>query len=234
MASQQATAPAAVQYGGQAALADKVLTGPEHGAGYYFPPTALGTPLALAGFGFGLAMLSIINTEWVALGTLGIMVPIALGYAALATIVGGLWDFRSNNLFGAVWAVSYGGFWISLALLLQYFSPGIVETAGAAAFSDAFGAYLLIWAVVTAYLTVAAYFVARQAFICFALLFVVFVLLAFSNIVGPDSPAEFLRKLGGYVGIIDALLAFYLSAAFVINATAGRTLLKLRPYPYDT
>jgi succinate-acetate transporter protein len=103
---------------------------------------------------------------------------------------------------------------------------------GAGGFLDAFGTYLLLWAIVSGYCTIAAYFVARPAFLAFLLLTIVFILLGISNIIAPDSPTVGLRKIGGYIGLVDALIAFYISAALLINTTSGKPLLPLWPYPY--
>ena len=40
-----------------------------------------------------------------------------------------------------------------------------------------------------------------------------------------------LHRAGGYVGLITAVLAFYLAAAEVINETHGRTVLPLGAPP---
>ncbi len=215
---------------GDAALAQRVLNAPEHGKDYFFPSTASGQPLALAGFALTLALLSLGNAEWIKLSALGIVVPVALGYGAIALILAGLWDFRGNNLFGAMWAVSFGCFWISLALLIQFFGPRIAVSAGAGGYADAFGAYLILWGIFTAYMTVGAYFIAKPAFVAFLLLAVVFFVLGISNLIAPGGASDGLRKLGGYIGIVDAAVAWYLSAALVINSTSGRQMLPIWPY----
>lgn len=213
---------------GAGALADRVLTAPERGSGYFFPATAGGTAVWVIGFAFSLALLSLANAEWINLTAAGIIVPVAYAFGALGMILGGLWDFRANNLFGAVAGVGYGAFWFSLALLLQFFAGGIVEATGAAGFADAVGAYQLLWALFTACLMVAARFVAKTVFVVFALLVVVFVLLGLSNLFAPGDAADALRKAGGYVGLVDAALAWYVFAVLVINTTAGRNVLPLK------
>lgn len=206
-----------------------VLVAPSDGAGSFFPATASGQPLALAGFGLTLGLLSLANVGWINLSALGIIVPVAFSYGSLALILGGWWDFRANNLFGSMWAVSYGCFWLSVALLLGFFAPGVAKAAGANHFGDAFGAYLLLWAVFTAYMTVGSWFIAKPAFVAFALTAVVFVVLGLSDIVS-GGIADTLRKTGGYLGIVDALVAWYLSAALMLLQTTGRQLLPIWPY----
>ena len=61
----------------------------------------------------------------------------------------------------------------------------------------------------------------RAVFLIFLALWVTFFLLGLAPLLG--APA--LTTLGGYGGLITALLAFYLAAAEIINEAHGRTLL---------
>jgi succinate-acetate transporter protein len=211
---------------------EEAMADQEGGAGVHFPITASGQAIALTGFGFALGMLSLINAELVTLNATGFMVAVTLSIGSIALIIGGLWDFRGNNLFGATWAIAFGAFWISVGLILQFVGGAVVEAAGPEGFADAFGAYLLLWAGFTAFMAVAAWFVARAAFAIFLVLVVVFLLLGISNTSAPGSLSNTLREIGGYVGLVDAALAWYLAAALTINVTIGRQVLPIGPYPY--
>lgn len=232
MATQQAAAKEAHTNGGAATLADHVLKDATHGSGYFYPATAAGTPLALIGFATSLALLSMGNAEWYSLGALLIVAPVAFGFGAVAMILAGMWDFRGGNALAAMWETAFGCFWLSIGLQLSVFGDDIVAAAGAAGAADAFGSYLLLWAVITAGLTAGMYFVARPAFIAFALLTCVFLLLGFANMSAPGDTADTLRQIGGWVGIVNALVAFYLSFALMINGAAGRQIAPVWPYPY--
>lgn len=194
------------------------------------PAPASGQPLSLAGFALTLAILSIVNAGWIDPKAAGIIIPAAYAYGAIALILGGLWDFRANNVFGYVWSISFGCFWLSLALILQFFASDLVAAAGAKSFGQAFGAYLILWGVFTVYMTVAAYFVAKPAVIAFFLSAFVFLAVGITNIVGPS--AQWLTTTAGYAGLIDSLIAGYVSAALVINGTSGANKLPIWPYPY--
>lgn len=210
-----------------------VLSSPEQGRGIFYPATPDGAgALGLGGFAIGTAFISIVNAKWLSGPTLGLEVPIVLGYSALTTFIGGMWSFRANNLFDGVWQVSYAGFWIVLGLILQFFGPQVTEAAGAGDFSNAFGVYLILWAVFTSYLTVGAYFVAKPAFIAFAGVVTIELLLGISNLLAPASPSADLQQVAGYVGIITACIAWYVSAAIIINTNSGREILPIWPYPY--
>jgi uncharacterized protein len=211
-----------------AVLAEQILKRSTHGSTYFYPSTSTGTPLALIGFSFGLALLSVIQAGWLNSKTLGMVIPVAFGFSALATIVGGLWEFRAGNLFGSVWEVSYGGFWLSLGLILNTYGAQVTKAAGPVAFREAFGTYLLLLAIMTVVMAVAAYFVAAPAFVAFVLLVALEVILGFGQIYGNSN----VIKVGAYVGLVDAAVALYVAAVILINTTAGEPLLPLWAYPY--
>jgi hypothetical protein len=226
----QPTSAAPAHPNGGSALAETVLSGPEHGKGYFYPATAGGTPLALMAFASTLGLLSMANAEWFDLRALIIVAPAALGFGAVAMILAGMWDFRAGNGFGATWETSYGCFWLFLGLQLAIFSPKVLAAAGAAGATHAFGAYLLVWALITAGFTAGTWFVARAAFIAFALLVVVLVCVGVANIVSSNSLSDTLRQIGGWVGIADALVGFYLAFALMMNTLLGRAIAPIGLY----
>jgi succinate-acetate transporter protein len=229
MVSQPTSATTAHPNGG-AALAETVLSGPEHGRGYFYPATAGGTPLALMAFASTLGLLSMANAEWFDVRALVIVAPAALGFGAVAMILAGMWDFRAGNGFGATWETSYGCFWLFLGLQLAIFSPKVLAAAGAAGATHAFGAYLLVWALITAGFTAGTWFVARTAFVAFALLVVALVCLGVANVISSASTSDALREIGGWIGIVDALVGFYLAFALMMNALLGRALVPIGLY----
>jgi succinate-acetate transporter protein len=199
------------------------------GAGRFFPETASGTALTLASFSLTVALLSLINIEWLKADTTGIVIPVAYGYGSLAALVGGIWEFRANSLFGATLCVSFGCFWATTGLLLQFFAPQVIKASGADAFGQTFGTYLILWGVFAADMTIGAYFIVKPAFLTLTLVTALLFVLGISNIVGGDL-GDSLRVFGGILGIAAALVSWYLSAALVINSTSGRALLPLWPY----
>jgi len=60
----------------------------------------------------------------------------------------------------------------------------------------------------------------------FLALWITYLLLA----IGAWTGSALATHLGGYTGLITALLAFYASAAMVINESFGRTVLPTHPY----
>ena len=125
----------------------------------------------------------------------------------------------------------YAGFLLATGLILREFSADISSVAGALAFGDAFGSWLLLWCVFTAGLTYAAYYVNMPAFLAFALLTVAYLLLGLANISNPGDTATLLTKLGGWVLIADGLCAWYLSWGLAVNSVVGDRI-PLFPHPY--
>src|SRR2546429_662299 len=82
--------------------------------------------------------------------------------------------------------------------ILNTYAAQITKTSGPLAFRQAFGTYLIILAVVTAVMTVAAYFVAAPAFLAFVLLVAVEVILGLGQIFGSTNTI----KAGAYVGMV--------------------------------
>lgn len=214
--------------GNGAGLADVVLREPEHGSGYFYPASATGVPLAVACFGFSLAVLSLSNAHIVNADAIGLFVPVALFTGGIGMFVGGIAEFRNGNVFGATFGVIYACFLITTGAILRFFAPEVIVTAGVDGFGDAFGAYLILWAIFTAMLTIGARFINAPAFIAFGLLTVVYAVLGINSIVQPTSTT--LVKVGGWVGLVDSAAAWYLAAAIVLNTTIGRQVLPLFPY----
>jgi succinate-acetate transporter protein len=197
----------------------------------YFQEGASGVPLAVFAFGFSVIALSLANAEIVKPGA-SLFVPIAFGTGTLGMLVGGLWEFRNGNLFGATFGVGYACFLFTTALILRWFAPEISaqEVVGASGFGDTFGAYLLMWAVFTALLTIGAYYINLPAFLAFALLVVVYLLAGIVNITEPGSNT--LLNITGWIGIVDGLCAWWLGIALVLHGMGPREIFPLVPYPY--
>jgi uncharacterized protein len=197
----------------------------------FAPEAGVGVSLAVGSFGFSVLMLGLADARVFTPNAIGIFVPVALGMGAFGLLIGGLFEFRANNVFGGTFAVFYAGFLLTTGLLLKFFSPGIVDTAGSGGFGDAFGAWLLLWCVFTLMLSVGAYYINLPAFLAFVLLAIGYLLLGLASIKGTGGGVETLTKIGGWVLIADGIVAWYLSWALAVNPLAGDRL-PVWPYPY--
>jgi len=197
------------------------------------PPlvVASGVPLAVFSFGFSVIALSLANAELFNLNA-SLFVPVAFGTGALGMLVGGLMEYRNANLFGATFGVAYACFLFTTPMILRWFGPEISlgRVAGVGGFGDSFGAYLLMWAVFTAFLTYGAYYINLPAFLAFLLLTIVYVLAAVVNITSPSSTT--LLNITGWIGLADGICAWWLGMGLLLNDMGPKPLFPLVPYPY--
>jgi succinate-acetate transporter protein len=175
-------------------------------------------PLGLAGFAMTTFVLSCFNAGFFGSKSPleAVVLPLALFYGGLAQLLAGMWEFRKSNTFGAVAFTSYGAFWLSFAAYVKFVAPGLGAGAGSAT-----GLYLLGWTIFTGYMTVASLGVSRAVAAVFVALFLTFLLLTVGAFLGSAG----ISVIGGYLGLVTAVLAWYASFAGVINATWKRTVL---------
>ena len=179
-------------------------------------------PLGLAAFALTTFVLSFVNAGLVPASVEPVVFGLALAYGGAAQFAAGLWEFAKGNTFGATAFTSYGAFWLSFwwltAHLAEYKIPASDVGKGV-------GLYLIAWGIFTAYMTVAATRVSGAVLAVFVLLTLTFFLLG----IGDWSGTEGLSKLGGYVGILTALAAWYASFAGVTTFAFKRPLVPTGP-----
>jgi succinate-acetate transporter protein len=170
-------------------------------------------PLGLSGFALTTLILSLVNGGVIAGGNVAIVLGLALFYGGIAQLLAGMWEFRSGNTFGATAFSSYGAFWLSFAAL---FVPGLGNST-LKLDDKGLGWYLLGWAIVTGILTIASIRTNGATALVFVLLFVTFLLLAFGAFNG-DAAGKGLTQIGGYIGILTAIAAWYAALAGVLSS----------------
>jgi len=87
------------------------------------------------------------------------------------------------------------------------------------------GIFLFAWGIFTLYMLIASLKTTGAIAAVFTLLTITFFLLA----VGEWGGTESLTKLGGILGVITALAAWYASMAGVVNSTFGKVVLPTKP-----
>jgi succinate-acetate transporter protein len=133
-----------------------------------------------------------------------------------------------GNTFGATALSSYGGFWLSFAIVLTPGGFDIVASyattdattgkatgAGVEDFNNAFGFFLIGWFIFTTVLLICTLRSTVAFFLLFFFLDLAFLFLAiarFQAVAG--APNVSINKAGGYFGIFAAFMAWY-------NALAG-------------
>jgi succinate-acetate transporter protein len=172
-------------------------------------------PLGLFGFALTTWLLSMINAGLLPATSMGLVLAMAFAFGGTAQFCAGLMEMVKGNTFGFVAFCSYGAFWWSFALFIEF----LLGKTGAAMI----GWYLLIWGAFTFAMWIGTFALNRALFLIFLALWVTFVLLGLSNLLGIAG----LGTLGGYGGLITAILAFYLGAAEIINEAHGKTVLPI-------
>jgi hypothetical protein len=193
-------------------------------------PVADPAPLGLAAFATTTFILSMINANLVGGGVAtaaGIVAGMALAYGGIAQFIAGLWEFRNGNTFGATAFCSFGMFWVSFYLLLHVTASALPKNE----IFSAIGLYLWAWAIFTAYMTVASLRTTGAVFAVFLLLTITFIFLGIGNsaLAGTTSATNGTIKIGGWIGLATAVVAWYASFAGVLNDTWGKTVLPVFP-----
>lgn len=172
-------------------------------------------PLGLAGFALTTWLLSMINAGWFTGDAMNMVLAVALAYGGTAQLIAGVMELPRGNTFGATAFCSYGAFWWSFALFVLFLHDKV--PAGFV------GWYLFMWGVFTFYMWIGTFKSPRALQLIFLVLWITFFLLA----AGEWTGSGMFHTAGGYAGLLTALLAFYLSAAEIINDNHKRTVLPI-------
>ncbi|MGD0700231.1 MAG: acetate uptake transporter [Trebonia sp.] len=170
-------------------------------------------PLGLAAFALTTFLLSAVNAHWTNGNSAGTaFLGYAFAYGGLCQLLAGMWEFRRGNVFAATAFSSYGGFWIGLFVWIR--------VAPAATGHD-LGWILLAFAIFNTYMLLMATQVNLAVFLVFLTLELTEIFLFIGNFTSNAG----LSQVGGYLGVITALVAWYTSAAGVSGGIGGRIIL---------
>jgi hypothetical protein len=180
-------------------------------------------PLGLFGFAATTFTLSVLNANLVGPAGSGVVLGFALAYGGIAQLLAGMWEFRTGNTFGAVAFSSYGAFWISVYILLNVAPKGSFNEAG-------FSLYLYSWTIFTVLMLIASLRTTGALALVFLVLAITFLLLAIghASLTGTQTTNGTI-KLGGWLGIITAIAAWYTGLAALLTSTFGREVLPVFP-----
>ncbi|KAH0835968.1 hypothetical protein AYO21_06826 [Fonsecaea monophora] len=195
-------------------------------------------PLGLCAFALTTFVLSLIN-----LGTRNVKVPaiiisLAFGYGGLVQLLAGMWEMAVGNTFGATALSSYGGFWISFAIIL---TPGgfeiestIIESQNAKALTDCLGFYLMGWFIFTFILLICTLKSTVAFFLLFFTLDLAFLMLGCSYLVLENGePHVGLTRAGGAFGILAAFLAWYNALAGIADTSNSFFIVPVLHFPWS-
>jgi uncharacterized protein len=184
-------------------------------------------PLGLAGFASTRFAISTVYAGWFRFGptNLAIIIPVALLFGGVASFLAGMWAFRRGNTLAATTFATFGAFNASWAMLQWMMLAGLMPAAGAGGSPGSVdGILVLTFSLISLYLGAAA--VGQQLGLA-AVLFAMALAQAFLGVWALTPQTTWVRIVGGYVGMLGALLAFFVSAALVINSAHGRELIPI-------
>jgi succinate-acetate transporter protein len=176
-------------------------------------PAALG----LGGFALTTFILNVVNSGLISADNLGMVLPIGIFYGGLAQFCAGMWEFKRGDTFGATCFSSFGAFWIGIATMVILERTGVIAPVP----REGMAVLFIAWGIFTAYATIASLRVNRAVTSIFVTLTILFFMLAAGewNVT--------VHKIAGYEGILCALIAWYTSAAVLINTLFGREIMPL-------
>ncbi|HEX6523398.1 MAG TPA: acetate uptake transporter [Streptosporangiaceae bacterium] len=179
-------------------------------------------PLGLAAFALTTFLFSAKNANWMTHSSGLTFWGYAFAYGGLCQLLAGMWEFRNRNVFGATAFASYGGFWIGLGLWVQLVGVGLVTKGQFAQFNHDAGWISLAFLIFNTYMMIMSTQVNMAVFLVFFTLELTELFLAIGNFAAGSAPTTGIIQVGGYVGLVTALVAWYTSAAGVANGIGGR------------
>jgi succinate-acetate transporter protein len=190
----------------------------EEGAQTVAPAVANPAPLGLSAFALTTFVLSASNAGFIfnqGTGTT-IVVGLALFYGGIVQLVAGIQEFRAGNTFGATAFCSYGGFWLAVGFL---FLPGTGILASLVATKSLFPALTVFglgWTIFTGLMFIGTLRLSGALVVVFGLLFLTFLALTIGWGADIGGNGATWIQIGGWLGIVTALCAWYTALAGVL------------------
>ncbi|KAF2000697.1 hypothetical protein P154DRAFT_522301 [Amniculicola lignicola CBS 123094] len=194
-------------------------------------------PLGLSAFALTTFVLSLINMGTLDIKHPNIVVALAFGYGGLVQLLAGMWEMAVGNTFGATALSSYGGFWISFAIILTPGGFNIVATLEKDSpdpFLNSFGLYLMGWFIFTTILLMCTLRSTVAFFLLFFTLDIAFLLLGIGYLkFDSKGPQSGCIKAGGAFGIIAAFLAWYNALAGIADNSNSFFVIPVAHFPWS-
>lgn len=178
-------------------------------------------PLALAAFAVTTFLLSMVNTGHVDIGVTPMVFGVAFMFGGLTQLIAGIIQFRTGNTFTGVLFSTFGAFWLSLFAIAEFF----LKDVPASQTGHALGLFLYGFGIFTVWIFAASFRTNMVVVVALAALAVTFFVLGAGNYGSSTS----LVHIGGYLGLIVAAFAAYLSCAELCEASYKRKILPVWP-----
>jgi len=180
-------------------------------------------PWAVTAFATTSFMLGMYQTGLLNSAGLPIVLPATFFFGGLVQIIVAIMEFSRGNLFGGAVFGTYGPFWVMFGAFQTLYASSVP----AAQLGSATSLFLAVFAVITFYLAIASLRTDLVLTVIIWLIFVGLVLLA----IGAGASNGNVTKVGGWVVLVFAVLAWYHAAGDIIESTFGRKILPFGPPP---
>jgi hypothetical protein len=153
-------------------------------------------------------------------------IGLALFYGGTVQLLAGMWEFRNRNVFGSTAFSTYGGFWLALGIFVV-----LAETTKLGGglkgpdIDNGLAWFLLSFAIFNTYMMLWALRVNVAVFAVFLTLEITEILLTIGFFNIAHGKSEWMLHAGGWAGIVTAAVAWYTSAAGVVNGMSPRPVL---------
>jgi succinate-acetate transporter protein len=190
-------------------------------------PAADPAPLGLAAFALTTFILSGHNATFI---PDLIWVGLALFYGGLVQLLAGMWEFRNRNVFGATAFSTYGGFWLALGgFVVLAEATALGGSLKPADVNNGLAWFLVSFAIFNTYMMFWALRVNVAVFGVFLTLEITEILLAIGFFKLAHGGSPWMLRAGGWAGIVTAGVAWYTSAAGVVNGMSPSRVLPVGP-----
>jgi succinate-acetate transporter protein len=175
-------------------------------------------PLGLFGFAMTTWLLAMVNAGWFGVSATPMVLAMAFAFGGAAQFCAGLLMLPRGDTFGFTAFCAYGAFWLSYAIFAGVYSGQAPQAM--------VGWYLFVWAIFTFVMWIGTFRANRALQLTFLAAWIEILLLAVGQWTSP-----LFTQAGGYVGMVTALLAFYVASATVIDDSYNAEVLPLGAYP---
>jgi succinate-acetate transporter protein len=190
-------------------------------------PAADPAPLGLAAFALTTFMLSGHNATFI---PDVLWVGLALFYGGLVQLCAGMWEFRNRNVFGSTAFSTYGGFWLALGIFVVLAETTTLgSTLKPVDINNGLAWFLVSFAIFNTYMMLWSLRVNLAVFGVFLTLEITEILLAVGFFRLAHGMSPWILHAGGWAGIVTAAVAWYASAAGVINGMSPKPVLPVGP-----
>jgi len=138
-----------------------------------------------------------------------------------------MWEFRNRNVFGSTAFSTYGGFWLALGIfvVLLTVSKSFAGLLKGPDVDNSLAWFLIAFAIFNTYMLMWATRVNLAVTGVFLTLEITEILLAIGFFRVADGMSPYWVHVGGWAGILTAAVAWYTSAAGVVNGMSSKAIL---------